>query len=70
MSDGAEEEYVVTERAAIITRELMLGHALTVHDVAQLTGLSWDGASKLLARLCRVLNLYRDETGRWFLTTG
>lgn len=55
-----------TERAAIVTRELMSGKALTKNDVAELTECEPDSAYRVLCRLSRVLPLCEDG-GRWSL---
>lgn len=55
-----------TERAAIVTRELMRGRALTKHDVAELTECEPDSGYRVLRRLARVLPLY-EENERWAL---
>ena len=55
-----------TERAAIVTRELMSGRALTPHDVAKETECTLRGGYYVLERLSRVLPICEDE-GRWAL---
>lgn len=55
-----------TERAAIVTRELMSGKELTKYDVAELTECEPDSGYRVLCRLARVLPLCEDE-GRWSL---
>lgn len=55
-----------SERAALVTRELMLGRTLTKNDVAELTECEPDSAYRVLCRLARVLPLCEDG-GRWSL---
>lgn len=55
-----------TERAAIVTRELMRGGAFTEYDVAEMTECDRSTGLRLLQRLSRVLPLYEDD-GRWRL---
>lgn len=57
-----------TERAAIVTRELMMGRALTEYEVAEMTECDRSTGLRLLQRLSRVLPLYEDDEERWRLT--
>lgn len=64
MSDRLEVDVTPTERAAIVTRELMQGKVLTPADVAELTECTLRGGYYVLERLSRVLPIY-EEQGRW-----
>lgn len=58
-------DFATTERIGLVTWSLMLGTAFTTAQVADLTGLTWGGAYRMLYRLSRVLPIYRDDDGRW-----
>lgn len=66
MSDRLEVDVSPTERAAIVTRELMQGKSMTKYDVAELTECEPDSGYRVLSRLARVLPIY-EEDGRWAL---
>ena len=49
------EDYVVTERAALVAWRLHQGEAMTTAEVAALVGLQRPAAHKLMEKICRVL---------------
>lgn len=57
-----------TERAAIVTRELMLGKTVNEYDVAEMTECDRSTGLRLLQRLSRVLPLYEEDEGGWRMT--
>ena len=59
------DEYVITERAALIAWHLAHGEGMRTSDVVALTGLERQGAWKLMCRLSRVLPIYQDDIGVW-----
>ncbi len=61
-----DEEMVVTERVAIIMRDLMSGQRLTTQDVVNRTGIDRTGAYRMLVKIARVLPL-AYEKGAWFM---
>ena len=54
------------QRELTIYDRLLRGERLTVRQVATLTGMSWDGARKLMVRLAMARPV-TDEAGRWYL---
>ena len=54
------------QRELTIYDRLLRGERLTVRQVAVLTGMSWDGARKLMVRLAMARPVTDDE-GRWYL---
>jgi len=59
------EEYVTTERVAVVVRLLTLGRRLTTAQVAEMVGVGRGGAWAMLSRIARVTPLYLGEDGRW-----
>ncbi len=55
-----------TERVVLVLMRLLSGATPTTREVADLTGLTTEGARKLLLRLCRVVPLTQIE-GCWRL---
>lgn len=62
--DREAEEYIVTERVAVIVRLLTLGRRYTTAEVAALLGMERTGAFKMLAKISRVVPLAEID-GRW-----
>ncbi len=60
-------DFATTERVALVAWSLVLGTALTTREIADLTGLTWGGAYRMLYRISRALPLYQDDDGRWAL---
>lgn len=58
-------DLMTTERIALVSWALLLGKAYTTREVAELTGLTWGGAYRMLCRMSRVLPLYQHDDGRW-----
>jgi hypothetical protein len=54
-----------SERAALVVWHLAHGDAFRTADAARMTGLSWDGADRLLGTLSRVIPIYQDDKGMW-----
>ena len=61
-----DRELTSTERVVLVLMRLQAGATPTTRDVASLTGLSTEGARKLLLRLCRVVPLAHADN-RWHL---
>lgn len=59
-------EYTPQEKAAIITEYLTLGQRLTTREIADMVGLTRQGAWSMMMRLSRVLGYNRDDEGKWF----
>jgi hypothetical protein len=55
-----------TERVVLVLMRLLGGATPTTREVAELTGMTNEGARKLLLRLCRVVPLTQVE-GCWQL---
>ena len=53
---------VTTERVGIVVWLLSNGRAMTTAEVAEMVGISHQGAWTLLAKLCRVLPLTLEGT--------
>jgi len=62
---NSESDYSAQEKAALIAWHLAHGEGMTTNEVAEITGLTWGGAWRLMDRLSRVLPIYRDEDGMW-----
>ena len=60
MSDQTPEE-----RAALVTWYLSHGDAFRTSEVCRMTGLTRQGAYRLLCKLSRVIPVYQDESGVW-----
>lgn len=63
------QNLMTTERVALLTWGLMLGTTYTTAQAADLTGLSCDGAYRMLRRVSRVLPIH-CENGRWRALTN
>lgn len=59
-----DQQYVPTERSALIVLFLMQGSQLSTAEIARLTGLTPQGAWSMLQKICRVVPLYQ-ENGMW-----
>lgn len=53
-----------TERIALVAWRLAQGNAYTAREVADMTGLTWFGAHRLLCKVSRTLPIYSDG-GKW-----
>ncbi|MBI1296682.1 hypothetical protein GC175_17135 [bacterium] len=59
---------ITTERVAQVTLWLARGEAFTVAELAIRTGMTWEGAYRMLCRMERKIPLWRDEvTKKWAL---
>ena len=61
------EEFIPTERVAVIVRRLTLGERMTTVEVAALAGITPAGARMMLGKISRVTPLCQDEGGRWVM---
>lgn len=59
-----EREYVTTERISVIVWQLAEGEALTTAQVAELAGISHDGAYKMLQKMSRAIPILCFD-GEW-----
>lgn len=59
-------ELVVTERAGYIVYLLMRGKTLTTAEIANVLGMTPNGAWQLMSRLSRKVPL-RQDLGYWFI---
>jgi len=55
----------ITERAALVTWHLCHGESLQTRKVAEMTGLTMQGAWQLMQRLSRTIPIYQSEQGYW-----
>jgi len=53
------------ERAALVTWYLSHGDAFRTSEVCRMTGLTRQGAYRLLCKLSRVIPVYQDKSGVW-----
>ena len=56
---------ISTERSAVVAWYLAHGESLTTSQIIDLTGLTRDGALKMMRRISRVLPLYQNDVGQW-----
>jgi len=59
-----EREYITTERVAVIVWQLADGEALTTAQVAEIAGISRQGAFQMLQKLARVIPILCFD-GEW-----
>ena len=64
MLDYPEEDLVITERAAIVAWELARGKTLTTEAVAEMVGICYHSAYRMLCKIARVTPVV-DEFGSW-----
>ena len=62
-------ETTTTESAMLLAFHLTQGDSMTNKEAAELTGLSPNGAYKMLCRGSRVIPIYQDEAGIWPMGT-
>ena len=62
----AQEDYITTERVAIVVHPLTLGRKFTTKEVAALTGISRQNAWAMLCKISRVLPLCYED-GYWVM---
>lgn len=62
---SALEPDTITERAALIAWHLAHGESMQTRDVAEMTGLTFSGAWRLMDRLSRTLPIYQTSDGLW-----
>jgi hypothetical protein len=55
------------ERAALVTYHLSIGRTYTTYEVADLVGLTRQGAWAMLTTISRVVPIYCDSEGKWSL---
>ncbi len=65
MGDG--DDLTGQEKSAKVAWLLAQGRPLSTREIAQHAGLSLRGARWLLARIARVVPIYRDDDDRWAL---
>lgn len=66
-----DELDTATVRAGMVTYRVILGWQPTTRDVAEFCNMSVNGAWDLMARLCRVLPIYLDESDhKWRKMAG
>ena len=53
--NGAEREFIPTERIGLIVWQLAHGEALTVNQVADIAGITYQGAWRMLEKLSRAI---------------
>ena len=63
-----ENEYVATERAALLGYKFAQGARLTTMEVAVICGLTHSGAWRILDKMSRVLPLLQLDDGKWVST--
>jgi hypothetical protein len=60
-----EDDLITTERVTIIAWELALGGTVTPQSVSEMTGISTNGAWRMLTKMSRVRPIV-EENGCWF----
>jgi hypothetical protein len=63
-----EIDYTSQIRAGLVTYWLCHGEALTTTQVAELTGLTYNGAWKMMCVLSGRLPFYQTDDGEWQVT--
>lgn len=58
-------EMVVTQRAALVGFYIADGATFTIQEIAEMCGVSVDGAKKLMEKASAVVPIYDDEDGVW-----
>lgn len=66
MQTDAAHEWTAHMRSGVATFWLLEGNRLTTAQIAQLTGLTWDGAKYMLTNMSLVLPIVEDDQGRWY----
>lgn len=61
------DEYLPTQRGALIAWHLARGERLTTVEIARLSGVTYDGARRLMEKLSAALPIYQDDCGTWTL---
>lgn len=64
-----DDEFIPTERIALITLDLARGKVLTTTTVSANYGVTMSGARRMLYKLSRVLPLAQDGQ-QWYLLDG
>lgn len=62
----AQEDYITTERVAIVVHRLTLGRKFTTKEVSALTGINRHSAWSMLCKISRVLPLCYED-GYWVM---
>ena len=62
--NGDDREYVATERVGVIVWQLAHGDALTTAQVAEIAGISYNGAYRMLQKLSRAIPILCFD-GEW-----
>lgn len=64
-------ESTPTERAALLTYQLLTGQQMTTTEAAQLLQVSQRTAQRMLSLISRTVPVYRDDiSGRWVADDG
>ncbi len=58
-------EYTAHEKAADVVWRIANGQAVTVREVADDFGITWQGAWKMMNTISRVIPIAPNSTGRW-----
>lgn len=61
---ASEREYVASQKGALVGWHLAHGECMTTEHVAQLTGLTWEGARVLMCKISIALPIVRVD-GAW-----
>lgn len=67
MCMGEGDDLTGQEKSAKAAWLLAQGHPLSTREIAEQVGLSLRGARWLVARIARVVPIYRDDEDRWVL---
>lgn len=59
-----EREYVASQKGGLVIYWLCQGESLTTQNIADLTGLSWEGARKLACKLSGAVPIVQVD-GTW-----
>jgi len=63
--DNWADELTPQERAGLVVWHLAHGEGVLTRDIAEMTGITRDGALKMMYRLSRRLPFYQDDDGFW-----
>lgn len=58
-------EMVVTQRAALVGFRIAEGEEFTTSQIAEMCGLTVEGAKKMMEKASAVVPIYDDEDGVW-----
>jgi hypothetical protein len=66
MPDPELDELITTERVALVVYRLTLGGRYTTNDIAEMTGITYQGAAYMMAKISRMVPVVRWG-GKWLI---